>query len=145
VLANGDTVSGFLENDELTLVTGPHAERVAVERIEQLSLRAAPPPGNNGAFRALMRNGDSLLVTGTLAPLRLRVGDRVTDVEARQLERVEFAEGGERATAVLRNGDSLSGELGGGRLELTLVVGPHLAVHPSALQSLVRATGAHAS
>src|SRR5437867_2232448 len=66
VPANGDTVSGFVENDELTLVTGPRAERVAVERIEQLSFRAAPPPGGDGAFRALMRNGDSLLVTGTL-------------------------------------------------------------------------------
>ena len=145
VLANGDTVSGFVENDALTLVTGPRAEHVAVERIEQLSLRAVTPPGGDGAFRALMRNGDSLLVTGALGPLRLRVGDHVTDVEARQLERVEFAEGGERATAVLRNGDSLSGELGGGRLELTLAVGPRLAVHPSALQSLVRAAARHAS
>jgi dipeptidyl aminopeptidase/acylaminoacyl peptidase len=145
VLTNGDTVSGFIENDELTLLTGPHAERVAVERIEQLSLRATPPPAGDGAFRALMRNGDSLLITGALAPLRLRVGDRVTDVEARQLERIEFAEGGERATAVLRNGDSLSGELGGGRLELTLAVGSHLAVHPSALQSLIRAAGPRAS
>jgi hypothetical protein len=46
---------------------------------------------------------------------------------------------------VLRNGDSLSGELGGGRLELTLAVGSHLAVHPSALQSLIRAAGPRAS
>ena len=89
-----------------------------------------------------MRNGDSLLVSGALAPLRLRVGDRVSDVEARKLERVEFAEDGERATAVLVNGDSLSGALGAGRLELTLAVGPHLAVHPSALKAIVRAPAA---
>ena len=82
---------------------------------------------------------DSLLVTGAMGPLRLRVGNHVSDVEARQLERVEFAEGGERATAVLRNGDSLSGELGGGRLDLTLTVGPRLAVHPSAVKAIVRA------
>jgi dipeptidyl aminopeptidase/acylaminoacyl peptidase len=146
VLANGDTVSGFVETDDVTLIAGSHADRVAVERIAQLSFRAASPHAGEGAFRALMRNGDSLLVTGALAPLRLRVGDRVSDVEPRQLERVEFAEGGERATAVLRNGDSLSGELGGGRLDLTLAIGPRLAVHPSALRAIMRAaTPPHAT
>jgi len=43
------------------------------------------------------------------------------------------------ATAVLRNGDSLSGELTSGRVELTLAAGPRVAVHPSAIRTLVRA------
>ncbi|HJQ84037.1 MAG TPA: hypothetical protein VKA21_08180 [Candidatus Binatia bacterium] len=138
-LVNGDTASGLLENDDVTLVTGARAERVAIERIEQLSLRGGDAPPGDGVFRALMRNGDSLLVTGAFGPLHLRVADRPADVDARQIERVEFADGGERATAVLRNGDSLSGELGGGRIELVLAVGPRLAVHPSTIRTVVRA------
>ncbi len=139
VLVNGDTVSGFVENDDLTLVAGPRTERVAVERIAELSLRAAAPAAVDGSFRALMRNGDSLLVAAVGGPFRLRVAERLTDVEPRQLERVEFADGGERATAVLLNGDSLSGEIAGGRVELTLAAGPRLSVHPSAIRALVRA------
>jgi TolB protein len=139
VLANGDAVSGLLENEDVTLVAGARTERVAVERIVQLSLRAGRATAGEGTFRALMRNGDSLLVAGSFGPLRLRVGDRATEVEARRLDRIEFAEGGERATAVLQNGDSLSGELAGGKIELTLAVGPRLAVHPSAVRTIVRA------
>jgi len=111
----------------------------AVERLVQLSLRAAKSPATDASFRALMRNGDSLLVAGGFGPLRLRVGDRPTEVDAKQIERVEFTEAGDKATAVLRNGDSLTGELTGGRIELTLAVGPRLPVHPSAIRTLVRA------
>jgi dipeptidyl aminopeptidase/acylaminoacyl peptidase len=138
VLANGDVVSGFVENEDITLLAGPRTERLAVERMEELSLRSASTTAADGAFRALMRNGDSLLVTGGFGPLRLRVGDRLSDVEVRRLDHVDFAEGGERATAVLANGDSLSGEVVGGRVELTLSAGPRVSVHPSAIRSLVR-------
>ncbi|HYR97324.1 MAG TPA: hypothetical protein VEM57_11335 [Candidatus Binatus sp.] len=139
VLANGDTITGFLENEDITLAAGSRSDRVAVERLVQLSLRAAKSPATDASFRALMRNGDSLLVAGGFGPLRLRVGDRPTEVDAKQIERVEFTEAGDKATAVLRNGDSLTGELTGGRIELTLAVGPRLPVHPSAIRTLVRA------
>jgi TolB protein len=141
-LANGDTVSGFIENGDLTVAAGPRTEHVAVERIEELSLRGGSTASGEGVFRALMRNGDSLLVTTIGGPLRLKVADHPTDVDPRQLERVEFADGGERATAVLRNGDSLSGELTGGRVELTLAAGPRVSVDPSAIRTLVRAAAA---
>src|SRR5437867_1983757 len=116
-----------------------------VEQIEQLSLRAAKAPAGDGSFRAVMRNGDSLLVSGAFGPLRLKVGNRATDLDARQVDRVEFAEGGEKATAVLVNGDSLTGQLGGGRLELVLAAGARVAVHPSTIRTLVRAAARPAS
>src|SRR5438552_972378 len=130
VLANGDTVTGFLENADIAIAAGGRTQRVAVEQIEQLSLRAAKAPAGDGSFRAVMRNGDSLLVSGAFGPLRLKVGNRPTDLDARQVDRVEFAEGGEKATAVLVNGDSLTGQLGRGRLELVLAAGARVAVHP---------------
>jgi dipeptidyl aminopeptidase/acylaminoacyl peptidase len=145
VLANGDTVTGFVENGDLTLAAGQRSDRVAVERLTQVSLRSARAPASDATFRALMRNGDSLLVAGGFGPVRLRVGDRPTELDARQLERVEFTEAGDKATAVLRNGDSLTGELAAERIELTLAVGPRVAVHPSTIRSLVRAATVHAA
>ncbi len=143
VLANGDTVTGFVENGDLTLAAGQRSDRVAVERLTQVSLRSARAPASDATFRALMRNGDSLLVAGGFGPVRLRVGDHPTELDARQLERVEFTEAGDKATAVLRNGDSLTGELTAERIELTLAVGPRVAIHPSTIRSLVRAATAH--
>jgi hypothetical protein len=139
VLANGDTVTGFLENEGIAIAAGGRTQRLAVEQIEQLSLRAAKAPAGDASFRAVMRNGDSLLVSGAFGPLRLKVGNRPTDLDAKQVDRVEFAEGGEKATAVLVNGDSLTGQLGGGRLELVLAAGARVAVHPSTIRVLVRA------
>src|SRR6266516_784437 len=139
VLANGDTVTGFLEHADIAIAAGGRTQRVAVEQVEQLSLRAAKAPAGDASFRAVMRNGDSLLVSGAFGPLHLKVGDRPTDLDARQVDRVEFAEGGEKATAVLVNGDSLTGQLGGGRLELVLAAGARVAVHPSTIRALVRA------
>ncbi len=40
---------------------------------------------------------------------------------------------------MLVNGDSLTGQLGGGRLELVLAAGARVAVHPSTIRALVRA------
>src|SRR5438876_756685 len=139
VLANGDTVTGFLENEGIAIAAGGHTPRLAVEQIEQLSLRAGRAPAGDASFRAVMRNGDSLLVSGAFGPLRLKVGNRPTDLDAKQVDRVEFAEGGEKATAVLVNGDSLTGQVGGGRLELVLAAGARVAVHPSTIRALVRA------
>src|SRR5438093_433355 len=92
---------------------------------------------------AKLRGGDT--VSGAFGPLRLKVGNRPTDLDARQVDRVEFAEGGEKATAVLVNGDSLTGQLGGGRLELVLAAGARVAVHPSTIRTLVRAAARPAS
>src|SRR6266480_3834088 len=139
VLADGDTVTGFLEHADIAIAAGGRTQRVAVEQVEQLSLRAGKAPAGDASFRAVMRNGDSLLVSGAFGPLHLKVGDRPTDLDARQVDRVEFAEGGEKATAVLVNGDSLTGQLGGGRLELVLAAGARVAVHPSTIRALVRA------
>jgi len=111
----------------------------AAQPAQQLSLRAGRAPAGDASFRAVMRNGDSLLVSGAFGPLRLKVGNRPTDLDAKQVDRVEFAEGGEKATAVLVNGDSLTGQLGGGRLELVLAAGARVAVHPSTIRALVRA------
>ena len=145
VLANGDSVTGFLENVDIPLAAGGRTQRVAVEQIDQLSLRAGKPPTGDASFRAVMRNGDSLLVSGAFGPLHLKVGQRPTDVDAKQVDRVEFAEGGEKATAVLLNGDSLTGQLGGGRLELVLAAGARVTVHPSTIRTLVRAAAHPAS
>jgi len=145
VLANGDTVTGFLENGDIPIAAGGRTQSLAVEQIEQLSLRAGKPPAGDASFRAVMRNGDSLLVSGAFGPLRLKVGDRPTEVDARQVDRVEFAEGGDKATAVFANGDSLTGQLGGGRLELVLAAGARVAVHPSTIRALVRAAARSAS
>jgi TolB protein len=139
VLANGDTVTGLVENTDITIQAGARSDRLAVERIAQLSLRAADTAQADGAFRALMRNGDSLLVAAGFGPLRLRVGDRPNEIAARQIDRVDFAETGERATIVLVNGDSVSGELGAGRIELALAIGAKLSVHPTTIRTLVRA------
>src|SRR5436190_901078 len=139
VLANGDTVTGFLENEGIAIAAGGRTQRLAVEQIEQLSLRAGRAPAGDASFRAVMRNGDSLLVSGAFGPLRLKVGNRPTDLDAKQVDRVEFADGGEKATAVLVNGDSLTGQLGGGRVELVLAAGARVAVHPSTIRALVRA------
>jgi dipeptidyl aminopeptidase/acylaminoacyl peptidase len=139
VLVNGDTVTGFLENEGIAIAAGGRTQRLAVEQIEQLSLRAGKAPAGDASFRAVMRNGDSLLVSGAFGPLRLKVGNRPTDLDAKQVDRVEFTEGGEKATAVLVNGDSLTGQLGGGRLELVLAAGARVAVHPSTIRALVRA------
>ncbi|HZP42373.1 MAG TPA: hypothetical protein VFD84_12825 [Candidatus Binatia bacterium] len=139
VLANGDTLTGFLETPEIHLAAGPRTETVAIERIAELSFRASGDAlPNDGRFRAVMRNGDSVVVRDSFGPLHLKVGGRPVDTEARQIDRVEFAESGEKATVVLVTGDSLSGELAGGRLELVLAVGPRLAVDPSAVRSLGR-------
>jgi Tol biopolymer transport system component len=143
-LSNGDTVTGLVENSEVTMHAGPRSDRLAIERIAQLSLRDASGAPVPGAFRALMRNGDSLLVAGAFGPLHLRVGDRPNEITARQIDRVDFAESGERATVVLVNGDSVTGELAGERIELVLAVGAKLAVHPTTIRTLVRAaTPAH--
>src|SRR5205823_15066593 len=111
---------------------------VDVERVTEVSLRAVDHAGRGGRFRALMRNGDSLLVTDRGAPLRLRVADRPMEIEARRVERVEFDESGERATITLVGGDSLAGQIGGARVEFVLVAGPHVSVHPGTVRSLVR-------
>ena len=145
VLANGDSVSGFVENDELTLTANGKRDHVRVERIAELSLRDPGTRPHDGAFRALMRNGDSLLVTSAFGPLHLRVAGRDTAVDAKEIEHVEFGEGGERATVAFVNGDRVSGELAGGRLELVLAVGPRLGVDASTLRTLVRAPSAHGS
>jgi len=138
-------VTGFLEHADIAIAAGGRTQRVAVEQVEQLSLRAGKAPAGDASFRAVMRNGDSLLVSGAFGPLHLKVGDRPTDLDARQVDRVEFAEGGEKATAVLVNGDSLTGQLGGGRLELVLAAGARVAVHPSTIRTLVRAAARPAS
>src|SRR5438093_1121796 len=114
VLANGDTVTGFLENEGIAIAAGGRTQRLAVEQIEQLSLRASRAPAGDASFRAVMRNGDSLLVSGAFGPLRLKVGNRPTDLDAKKLDRAEVAGGGEKATAVLVSGDSLTGQRGGG-------------------------------
>ncbi len=142
VLANGDTLSGFLENEAIHLAAGGRTQSVPVDGIAQLSLRAgrgaAPPPA---AFRALMRNGDSLLVTGAFAPLRVRVGGRTMEVSAAEVERIDFTEAGNKAEVVLRSGDRVSGEVVGDRLPLVLAAGPRLAVHPSSVRALNRTGG----
>jgi len=66
------------------------------------------------------------------------VGGHAVDTDVRQIDRVDFAESGDKATVVLVSGDSLSGELAGGRLELVLALGPKLVVDPSAVRSLGR-------
>jgi len=138
VLANGDTVSGYLEGDEVHLSAAGRRESLAIERLAQLSLRSGGAAVDAASFRALMRNGDSLLVTPAFGTLRLRVADRPTDIATEKIERVEFAETGPRANVTLRNGDSLSGELGDERLGLGLAGGARLAVHPSTVRTLVR-------
>src|SRR2546425_436631 len=130
VLANGDTVTGFLENEGIAIAAGGHTQRLAVEQIEQLSMRAGRAPARDASFRAVMRNGDSLLLSGAFRPPPLEVGNRPTDLDAKQVDPVEVAEGGEKATAVLVNGDSLTGQLGGGRLELVLAAGARGARPP---------------
>jgi len=70
VLANGDALSGFLENETIHLAASGRTQGVPVEGIAQLSLRAA---GRGGAgppapFRALLRNGDSVRVTAAFGP-----------------------------------------------------------------------------
>src|SRR2546425_5794405 len=142
VLTNGDTLSGFLENEAIHLTAGGRTQSVAADAIAQLSLRAggrgAAPPA---AFRALMRNGDSLLVTAAFGPLRLRVGGRTMDVAAGEVDRIDFTEAGNKADVVLRSGDRVSGEVVGERLPLVLAAGPRLAVHPSSLRALNRTGG----
>jgi hypothetical protein len=138
VLANGDTLTGFLETAELHLVTGPRTETVAVERIAEVSLRGEGAVTGEGRFRAVMRNGDSMLVRDAFGPLHLRVGGRPMDAEPRQMERVDFAEGGDKATVAFTSGDSFTGELADQRLELVLAAGPKLVVHPSALRTISR-------
>ena len=64
VLANGDTVSGYLETTELHLSAGTRTDSVPTERLAELSLRRATPPTASTNFRAAMRNGDSLSVGG---------------------------------------------------------------------------------
>src|SRR5438552_646050 len=143
VLANGDALSGFLENETIHLAAGGRSQGVPVEGIAQLSLRAA---GRGGAgppapFRALLRNGDSVRVTAAFAPLRLRVGGRTMEVSAAEVERVDFTEAGNKADVALRSGDRVSGEVVGERLPLVLASGAHLSVHPSSLRALERAGG----
>jgi TolB protein len=140
VLANGDTVSGFVETGEIRLTANGRAQPIAMERVAELSLRGARPAAADGGFRAVMRNGDSVLVRSGFGPLRLRVGDGTTTLDASRLERVDFDEAGERATAVLRSGDSVSGKLPDDRIELTLALGPRLMVHPSQIRTLARIT-----
>jgi TolB protein len=140
VLANGDAVSGFVESAEIRLTANGRAQAIAMERVAELSLRGTAAAGADAGFRAVMRNGDSVLVRSSFGPIRLRVGDDLTAVDASRLERVEFDESGERATAVLRSGDSVSGKLPDDRLELTLALGPRLAVHPSQIRTLARIT-----
>jgi len=141
VLANGDALSGFLENETIHLAAGGRSQGVPVEGIAQLSLRAA---GRGGAgppapFRALLRNGDSVGVTAAFAPLRLRVGGRTMEVSAAEVERIDFTEAGNKADVALRSGDRVSGEVVGERLPLVLASGAHLSVHPSSLRALERA------
>jgi len=141
VLANGDTLTGFLETPELHLAAGTKSDALPIEGVAQLSLRAGGhgAPAESGLFRALMRNGDALLVTGAFAPLRLKVAGQSVEVGAAQLERAQFTEDGSRAQVALRSGDTLSGDLAGDRLSLVLALGPKLAVHPSMIRELARA------
>ena len=143
VLANGDALSGFLENETIHLAAGGRSQGVPVEGIAQLSLRAAGRggPGPPAPFRALLRNGDSVRVTAAFAPLRLRVGGRTMEVSAAEVERVDFTEAGNKADVALRSGDRVSGEVVGERLPLVLASGAHLSVHPSSLRALERAGG----
>ncbi len=138
VLANGDTVTGFPEMSALHVTVNGKSQEIDVERLAEVSLRTADGTGHGGHFRAVMRNGDSLVVADLATPLRLRVGDRPMDVEAKRVDRVEFDEDGERASVVLVGGDTVAGKLGGTRVELVLAAGPRLAVHPGSLRSLVR-------
>jgi hypothetical protein len=141
VLANGDTVSGYLETTELHLSAGTRTDTVPTERLAELSLRRATPPSASANFRAAMRNGDSLSVGSGFGPLRLRVAGRTMDLEVGQIDRVEFAETGNKAQVVLRSGDSVSGDLAGDRLAFALAAGPRLAVDPSTVRTLTRTAG----
>jgi dipeptidyl aminopeptidase/acylaminoacyl peptidase len=137
-LVNGDTVTGFLETEEFHMDASGRTETIAVARLAQLSLRRAAASIGTGEFRALMRNGDSLMVSTLTSPLTLRVGGHPTEVSPAQLERLECAEGGGKTQVVLRSGDSLSGDLVNERLDFVLGVGPHLTVHASMLRTLSR-------
>ena len=92
-----------------------------------------------------MRNGDSMLVRDAFGPLHLRVGGRDMDAEPGKVERVEFAEGGDKATVAFITGDSFTGELADQRLELVLASGPKLVVHPSALRTISRVAASSAT
>ena len=143
VLTNGDTLSGYLETSELHLTAGARLDTVATERLTELSLRRAAAPSAAANFRAAMRNGDSLSVGGGFGPLRLRVAGRTMDLEAGQIDRVEFAETGNKAQVVLRSGDSVSGDLAGERLAFALAAGPRLSVDPSTVRTLTRMERSH--
>jgi hypothetical protein len=114
-LANGDTVTGLVENSDVTIHAGPRSDRLAIERIAQLSLRDASGASTPGAFRALMRNGDSLLVAGTFGPAPPPRSATVRTRSRRgQIDRVDFAESGERADDRAREtATSVTGELAG--------------------------------
>src|SRR6266705_1185327 len=137
-LRSADTVRGTVE--ETTFKVRAAYGALVLPRAAVASILFGS--GERGLARVVLANGDTvtgLLVSGAFGPLRLKVGNRPTDLDAKQVDRVEFAEGGEKATAVLVNGDSLTGQLGGGRLELVLAAGARVAVHPSTIRTLVRA------
>lgn len=142
VLANGDTLSGFLLAERVTLRTARRERTLYLDQIEHLGLRAGGErPHGPPAFRLLMRNGDALTVTAALAPLRLRVAGRAMEIEPRRIASVDLFPSGEKATVSLRSGDQVRGRVEAAEITARLVLGPRIWLRPTQIQSIVAVGG----
>src|SRR5436309_1098278 len=83
VLANGDTVTGFLENEGIAIAAGGRTQRLAVEQLEQLSLRAGrAPAGDIRLGQQLQKEVESevtLLRLSALTQLVNSIGQRLQE------------------------------------------------------------------
>ena len=138
VLTNGDSLSGFLLDDEVELTTAHGKEAIRKEKLESIGFRVEPGEdrARSGAARLSMRNGDSFTADLHSRSLRLRVGSQTMDLPLKDVARVDFGEEGKKTQVVTRKGDTLAGTLETPLLEVSLPMDVHLGLYPPYIRSL---------
>jgi Tol biopolymer transport system component len=143
VLANGDTLSGLLLDDEIEIATSRGKQTIRKEKIEAIGFRAEHGESDEhaAAARVLMRNGDMFSAALRTRALRLQVGSQTLELPLVDVARVDFGEEGKKTQVVTRKGDTLGGALETALFEVELPGGIHLSLYPSYVRSLTLAEG----
>jgi TolB protein len=138
VLADGDTLSGILLDDEIDVSTSRGKQTIRKEKIEAIGFRAEHEESTMraGLARFTMRNGDVFGAGVRTRSLRLKVGSQTLELPLADLARIDFAEEGKKTQVVTRKGDTLGGSLETPLFDVELSTGVRLSLYPAYVRTL---------
>ena len=143
VLADGDTLSGLLLDDEIDVATSRGKQTIRKEKIEAIGFRAEHEGSTArvGLARFTMRNGDAFSVAVRTRSVRLKVGSQTLELPLADLARIDFGEEGKKTQVVTRKGDTLGGTLETAQFDVELSAGVRLMLYPAYVRTLTLEEG----